>query len=244
MSYHHREIVEMVSFRIGQQNSKISVYDALGQDAQDVPSFVCHIGMSSKNVEANGQQVVLAKMVEMCPPLVVPVIDEEPDPESDRVDVVGSIELTAAESKQIATFVEEIEEELKSVPENLQYTVHPHFRDRTEPDSARRYSCVGFVQQAYEYADIDLVDIESLPNVELETILPAYPDRREVLLHRRARSFVGLKGDGPWPVLLPGYVFHAMNRSSLECRSTPYKAQAGDECFPRRDTEQPANADS
>lgn len=228
----------MGSFRIGQQKSKISVYDALGQDAQDVPSFVCHIGMSSKNVEVNGQQAVSAKMVEMCPPLVVPEVDEEPDPETDQVDVVGSVELTASESKQISVFVDEIAKELESVPDGLQYWVYPHFLDRINPDSSRRYSCVGFVQQAYEYAEIDLVDIESLPNVDLEKILPAYPDRRELLLHRRARARVGLEGDGPWPVLLPGYVFHAMNRSPLECRSTPYKPQAGDECFPRREKEQ------
>lgn len=234
----------MGSFRIGEQHSKINIYDALGQDAQDVPSFVCHIGMSNRNVEVNDQQVVLAKMVEMCPPLVVPAVEEEPDPESDRVDVVGSIGLSAAESKQIATFVEETAKELASIPENLQYTVLPHFRDRIDPDSARRYSCVGYVQQAYEYADIDLVDIDAIPAVELETIIRAYPSRRAHLELPRARSFVGLKGDGPWPVLLPGYVFHAMNRSPLESRSTPYKPQVGDECFPRRVTEQPANADS
>lgn len=234
----------MGSFRIAHRSSDIHVYDALGQDAEDVTSFVCHIGISNGSVEVKEQQVVLAKMVEMCPPLIVPRVGEQPDPEFDRVDVVGNIELTASESRQIAIFIEETVKELESIPKRQQYTVHPHFRDRTDPKSARRYSCAGYVQQAYEYADIDLVDMAAIPDVELKTILPAYPDNREELEHPRARAFVGLKGDGPWPVLLPGYIFHAMNRPPQECRSTPYKPQVGDECFPRRETEQPAKADS
>lgn len=100
------------------------------------------------------------------------------------------------------------------------------------------------MQQAYEYADIDLLDVAAMPDIELSTILPAYPDYREELEHPRARAFVGLRGAGPWPVLLPGYIFHAMNRPPHDCRKTPYKPQVGDECFPRRETEQPVDADS
>lgn len=227
----------MGSFRIADQSSNIRAYDAVGQDAKDVAWFVCHIGISNGYVAVKEQRIVLAKMVEMCPPLIVPRVGEQLDPEYDRVDVVGSVALTAAESKQMAIFIEETAKELESVPKRQQYTVHPHFRDRNDPDSARRFSCAGYVQQAYEYADIDLVDVAAIPDVELETILPAYPDYREELKHPRARAFVGLKGDGPWPVLLPGYIFHAMNRSPQDCRTTPYKPQAGDECFPRRETE-------
>jgi hypothetical protein len=234
----------MGSFRLGNHPQSIRIYDAIGQDAKDIASFVGHIGLSNSSIESQDKQIVLAKMVEMCPPLVVPKTEEEPDPDFDRVDVVGSVELSAAETKQISLFIDETSKELESVPPKLQYTVHPHFRERAETDSARRYSCVGYVQQAYEYADIDLVDIDAIPEVELETILPAYPDSREQLEHPRARAFVGLRGDGPWPVLLPGYVFHAMNRPPLECRTTPYKPQAGDEYFPRREAEQPVPAES
>lgn len=234
----------MGSSRIAYQSSDIRVHDALGQDAKDVTSFVCHIGISSGNVEVKNQQVVLAKMVEMCPPLIVPRVGEKPDPEYDCIDVVGNIELTASESKQIAIFIEETARELESIPKRQQYTVHPHFRDRTDPKSARRYSCAGYVQQAYEYADIDLIDLATIPDVGLETILPAYPDNQAELEQPRARAFVGLKGDGPWPVLLPGYIFHAMNRPPQDCRTTPYKPQVGDECFPRREAEQPVPVES
>ncbi len=233
----------MGSFRLGRKPQSIRVFDTLGQDALNVDSFVCHIGLSIGNIECQEKQEVLAKMVEMCPPLIVPHANEKPDPELDRVDVVGSIELTAAETKQIGVFIEETSKELESVPNKQQYTVQPHFRDRTGPDSARRYSCAGYVQKAYEYADIDLVNMAAIPDVELRTILPAYPDSREQLEHPRARAFVGLKGDGPWPVLLPGYIFHAMNRPPLDCRTTPYKPQVGDEYFPRRETAELANVD-
>lgn len=233
----------MASFRIGQQFSDIRVYDTLGQDAKDVESFVGHIGLATGTVEVNEQQVVLAKMVEMCPPLIVPKPDEATDSDWDRIDVVGSIELTAAESKQVAIFIEETAKELDSIPKRHQYNVHPHFLDRQGPDTVRRYSCAGYVQQAYEYADIDLVDITAIPDVGLETILPAYSDSREELEHPRARRFVGLKGDGPWPVLLPGDIFHSMNRAPQDCRTAPYKPKVGDEYFPRRESAELAIVD-
>ncbi len=235
----------MGAFRLGKQILDICVYDALGQDADDVATFVCHIGLAISALEVKDQKdqcVVLAKMVEMCPPLVVPQADDVPDPELDRVDVVGSIELTGAEVKQIAIFIEETAKELESIVPRQQYIVHPHFRDRTGVDTVRRYSCAGYVQQAYEYADIDLLDLTECPGVELQTILVAYPDSRKELENPRARAFVGLRGPGPWPVLLPGYIFHAMARDPQQYRQEPYKPKAGDECFPRRDSGEQANA--
>lgn len=225
----------MGSFRLDNEPRNVSIYDALGRDSPCVSAFVCHVGLAVDNHEIAEQTVLLARMIEMCPPLIVPQSNDQPEPESDRVDVVGSIELTAAECKQISVFIDETDTELASVSKVRQYTVHPHYLERRRPQSARRFSCVGYVQKAYEYADVDLVDISAIPLVDLRTILLAYPDSRTDLQNARLREFVGLEGDGPWPVLLPGYIFHAMNRSPNECRATPYKPRIGDEYFPSVD---------
>ena len=43
-----------------------------------------------------------------------------------------------------------------------------------------------------------------------------------------------IPGDGPWPVVLAGYVLNSLNRDEDEIRSAPYNATAGDEFFPPR----------
>lgn len=73
-----------------------------------------------------------------------------------------------------------------------------------------------------------MIDKEELPEVSRETLEAAYSEvfRSPDLLNR-----FGLQGDGPWRVVLAGYVLHALDRSSDEIRTEPYLAQSGDELF-------------
>ena len=223
----------MGAVRIGQQSSSIRAYDALGQDSDTVTEFICHIGMASAAaVEPVASQGVAVNWVEMGPPLLVPQGNKPVGSTAKPVDVVGTLELTASEHKQIEAFIDEVDAELQSIEKLRQYTVHPHFRDRDASNSARRFSCAGLVQKAYEYANIDLVDTAALPGVGLDTVLAAYPDMQSGLTNPRMRQRVGLDGDGPWPILLPGYLFHAMNRDPQVCRSTPHKPSSGEGFFP------------
>ena len=72
------------------------------------------------------------------------------------------------------------------------------------------------------------IDEETLPEVPRQTLEAAYPvfldnpDRRERL---------GLQGDGPWRVVLAGYLLHALDRTGDEIRAEPYVAKSGDEFF-------------
>ena len=70
-----------------------------------------------------------------------------------------------------------------------------------------------------------------VPDVSIETLKQAYGHHAEFLDDPEERAKFGLSGDGPWPVVLPGYIFHAMNRSAAEIRSQPYLPTAGDEYF-------------
>ena len=115
-----------------------------------------------------------------------------------------------------------------------QYVIHPPWQDHRDRNTGvvryRRYSCAGFVLDAYEQIGIPLLETEeqSLPEVTSEAVEAAYPKPFENpgLLPR-----FGLQGNGPWRVVLAGYVLHALDRSKADIREKPYPAQEGDEIF-------------
>jgi hypothetical protein len=109
-----------------------------------------------------------------------------------------------------------------------QYVALPAIEERRAGDTGGplylRCSCVGLV--LYAYRDVlELLDDTQCPLVPLEMIRRIWPHIDLV-----DRAELGLGGQGPWAVALPGYVFHAMNR---EISSLPYEPAAGDERFPR-----------
>ena len=115
-----------------------------------------------------------------------------------------------------------------------QFTVHPPWQDvrdrHTNVRRYRRYSCAGFVLDAHRQVSLNLLKIDegSLPEVDQATLALGYPGLQ---MHESVRDSVGVPGDGPWKVVLPGYVVHALNRTSQEVRQGPYHARSGDERF-------------
>ena len=97
-------------------------------------------------------------------------------------------------------------------------------RDERQVPLYRRFSCVSFVIAAYlDGAGIDLIDTSSpeiLPEVGLETVARAYGQHLRRL--DRVRAQVGAPGAGPWHILLPGYVCHALDRPDESIRGNPY----------------------
>ena len=82
----------------------------------------------------------------------------------------------------------------------------------------------------HHQVNIELLNIDEgvLPDVDKQTIISAYPNVGRN--SERLRRF-GLEGDGPWRVVLAGYVLHALNRPTIQIRREPYQAQHGDEQF-------------
>jgi hypothetical protein len=87
----------------------------------------------------------------------------------------------------------------------------------------RQFSCGGFILACYrDGAAITLIEVPppvSWPKVSLDELVHAYGPE----VHERAtlRSRFGLVGDGPWPILLAGYVIHAFDRPDQELRTSP-----------------------
>jgi hypothetical protein len=227
--------------RVSISDGKIGVYGAVGVDSASSKWFIRHVGMSLEEADfANGKPLQL-RMVDMGPPLGTP---ESSSPEN--VDVVGTATLTSDDASIINTFICEQIDEYKSLKttRKKQYVVCPHFVKGDGLVSARRYSCAGFVFECYFDLGISLVDIDALPHVDESTLAMVYPLLPRILEDPEWRLDVGLAEDGPWPVLLPGYLFHSLNRGADRIRQAPYQPSPGDECFPRLESIDPSDANA
>ncbi len=217
----------MPAFDLAEQTATLSRFDVVGMHSETSSGFVQHVALlNSKDREVYCGDVV--RVVHMGPPL-----------EKDRqlgADVAGRIPLTNDQINSIKTWIAKVEDEYQAANAGTgrQYVINPHWKDICDKNTGvrryRRYSCAGFVLYAHLQVDISLLIIEKeeLPEVTRQTLEAAYPDvfRSPVLLNR-----FGLQGNGPWRVVLAGYVLHSLDRSSDEIRAKPYLAQAGDEHF-------------
>lgn len=233
----------MPAQRLTAQGSPISRSDVVAFDAEGVRYFLRHTALASHGHQSvtTGDNV---SVNHMGPPL-------ERDGQC-RVDASGTAELNDNELNAIELFIDEHDLERQAQMERQrsegdkfpEYIIHPH-TDYSPDGSFRRFSCTGYVVEAYgnDGAGIDLIDIAAVPEVDLRMIYRANPDLERLeanppLRKRmgiRSRQDLGLKGDGPWPVLLPGYVLHSLARNTDAIREEPYSPNAGDECFPHQE---------
>lgn len=214
-------------------NTPITVrrFDVAAQDSGDIPEFVRHIGLAQRHQQGVTRKNAALTLIHMGPPLSKHALALE-------IDATATAALTANETMQIRAFIDELQLEYAAQEARgfRQYVIHPH---ATEPDRQfpfRRFNCAGFVVEAYRDAGIELVQLDdgSLPRVSLETLKRAYPDQAKSLERKKLRATLGLDGDGPWPVLLAGYVINAMARLAPLIRNVPFVPSIGDEFFPPR----------
>jgi hypothetical protein len=89
----------------------------------------------------------------------------------------------------------------------------------------RKFSCAGFVQACFdESIQIRLiVPTDELPDVSRDVLLCVWEERYLSIARR-----YGLRGPGPWKVLLPSYLFHALSK---ERSGLPHKPPSPDPYF-------------
>lgn len=213
----------------------IRKYDVVGQDSAGTPGFVGHVGLAGEYRDLFGRSDDLP-LIHMRPPLEIGA-------SRCPIDCVGTVDLTPGEVRQIGLFIDEMESEYLAArlrgDRRRQYVIAPHVDSVAAPDGTviyHRFSCAGFVIECYREIDIHLLmtDADSLPAVSLETLVRQYPDLESLLQNPKVRDAYGIPGDGPWPVVLAGYVMNALNRTVEEIRRVPHTARAGDEYFPSR----------
>jgi len=160
------------------------------------------------------------------------------------VHLVGAVPLDLDDREGIEDWLEEVDKE--PPPDNpfKRYLARPHCDWHTAPETGRplyrRFSCAGFVLECYRSIRIDLVNTNErdLPDVNVDMLVKAYPEiAREKVLARRGltRADLGIAGDGPWRLVLAGYVFHALDEIAEEVpRSGAHTPEAATEAyFPR-----------
>jgi len=202
----------------------LSRYDVVGVRSKSIERFVIHVGLLDEDkcsVEAGGT----VSAVHMRPPLK--------QGETIEVDVAGHVPMTNDEKKKITAWIEKIADEYP-ISAARQYVIRPPWKDEYDSNTGvrryRRYSCAGFVLDSHRQVNIELIqiDADALPNVEQATIICAYPNAEQ---HPMRLAKYGLEGNGPWKVVLPGYVLHTLNRPTDQIRQEPYLAKEGDEQF-------------
>ena len=220
----------MPAQRLTDKPVPVAKFDVLGEDSTSLPQFVCHVGLAIETHQqlCVGDQAAIRHMGPL------------ENPGSLQAHSVGSASLTVDEANQIQLYLDEIECEYAAAPQRpslrQQYVVHPHVKPWTAKDGTvlwLRFSCVGLVIESYREADIVLVTEEGLESVGPDLLDAAYPRLAPIQkLSPSVRTSLGIPGDGPWTVMLPGYVLHAQDRNEEDIRRTPYKPKGGDARFP------------
>lgn len=219
----------MPAIRVGSRRIDVTLHDAIGEDGSD-QRFVVHLALASEAVYG------------VLPQQEVRVHHVAPPAEGTMaVDVVGSAGLTHDDAKAIEDFLNRhlLEVQAEAMRDRFsRYVLCPHvapvFGDDGEVIYVR-FNCAGFVVEAYKEAGIQLVDTDALPRIERDRLAIAYSVVRSPRFEKLNRQYGwGLDDrEDRWPVLMPGYVLHAFDRTCEEIRSTPYRPQLGDEVFPR-----------
>lgn len=218
----------MPAQRLGNQPTSVFKHDVVAMDSAVEAKFIAHVGLADEERDNVVSRDTIT-LVHMGPPL-------ERSEGKNPIQACGSADLKVGESRQIGVFVDEhlSEYEAEKIRTERQYIIMPHCHEPDADCSVRRFNCAGFVIESYRYADIDLVatSTDSLPTVSLEMLCRAYPDVAQLLHNSGFREKFGLEGNGPWPVVLAGYILNALNRSAEDIRVEPYLPEAGDEYFP------------
>lgn len=182
-------------------------------------NFVIHVGLSSEMQNANyGDEI---SWTHMAPPFQQNGICE--------VNIIAWIDLSDEDRDTITDFVALYKEEIEKVRWKTQYIIFPCQSPASPDRSYRQFSCVGFVLEVYKMIGLTLLDETFVPERTLEYLCKYYqvPNMR----NPEYRAKFGLHGDGPWPVVLPGYVLNSFNRSDKEIREKPFRPGESDAYF-------------
>jgi hypothetical protein len=227
----------MPSFSIKELHVELKVFEVLGADGPEA-GFIKHTALA-----ANGgvQSAHAVNVVDMGPPLHGPA-----HMHTMHATVVGRAELTDDEVQKIKVFVDQHSGEhqaFNSLRDALRYApqiycIYPHADPLREDDGRyvrMRFSCAGFVVEAYRFARIELIDLANLPKIDMGVIDATYPMLSPILRNGTiTANSLGLGGDGPWPVLLCGYLFHALDRNADAIRAGPATPLPEHRYFPSR----------
>lgn len=220
----------MPATRLANPAVDLAKYDVVGKD--DPTPFIRHLGLAA----LSGAQTRSAVVVyDMGPPLQ--------SSGNIQADVHGTVGLDDNEARKLKSFIDRHQgeheaQQLRSAAARLRgYCIYPHSRPESDDDGTDvyiRFSCAGFVIEAYGFAGIVLIDLTRIPPVSREAIEQAYPVEMRCLARfdEKTREDLGLAQYFPLPIVFCGYIIHALNRTPSEIRAGHYQAVVGNNLFP------------
>lgn len=168
--------------------------------------FIFHVGVlaSSATVSAGSS---------------VKVIGQEP-PITDHntsCDAVAWFELSDDQLESGNHWIEAISPESRRNQQSRfeSYQAYPAIEEPVDPVTGasikRKFSCIGFVICLYKeglQAPIPLAsDYENFPRISLQEVCLVWEAAKRPIF----RKIANLLDEGPWPLVLPAYAFHAMD---------------------------------
>ena len=209
------------------QSVALPTFSIVGQ-YQLGSTFVRHVALAREAGAVKRSQSV--SVWQMKPPLVVGPLSQRANQNADSLDdldLVGFIVLSSDEIDGIHTWLADVDTDRRPSDRFQHYCACPHFFwkcDEAGMPLYRRFSCAGLVVECYLSVDILLVSFNGLPHVDVEVLVQVYGERFTDQRFRE-RMQIGLDGSGPWPVLLPGYLFHSVKRPDSVIRTAPYSPE-------------------
>lgn len=206
-------------------NGEGSPFDLLAFNNSDASYFIRHIGLRGPEDETDSAKSP-PSMYHMSPPIMLEEIEDlEPDHSF-------FADLEISHIRKLETFIASHKLQVDAAKRRPrggtdwdEYIVLPHWqRSGDDGPTFRRYSCAGFVFEAYKWAEITLVKADELPDVDYHIVSPIYLRGKSKESTKRIRSEYGLSGEGPWKILLPGYIVHSFLRDSPSIISGPLMA--------------------
>lgn len=223
----------MPARRLSDQPSQLDPYDVLGQTDGSTDLMLHALLCNESTPRADVSKTTTVNCMHMGPPL---------GRRTDCGDAVGSAGLAEGHRRKIKTFVDDRRQERKAAKKRLQaagrgdalrfeYCIHPAATKPSGEFPLWRFSCVGFVLEAYRAARIRLLG-SPRPSVSVSKLKQLYPDSADELDDPSVCDRMGIGEGESWSVALVGYLLNSLARDTDEIHRTPYVPRVGDEYFP------------
>lgn len=225
----------MPARRLSDQPTRLAPYDILGRTDGSTDLMVHALLCNELHSRTDVTQTSAINCVHMGPPL---------GRCAGVCEAVGSAGLGEGRRRKVKDFVNNRFQERKAArkrwqtagqPKTLrmEYRIYPAATKPSPEFSLWRFSCTGFVLEAYRTARIRLLG-EPLPQISLVQLKTYYPEVADKLDDFGFRKRMGIGEGDRWPVSLVGYLLNSLAREVDEIHKTPYVPQSGDEYFPPR----------
>ena len=205
-----------------------SAFELIGEFGS-VGSSISHVGLTAEPCIVRKDDPVPA--IQMGPPLAL-----SPPAMINNPSVLAWLPLSREEEEGLSAWLSD----MSTRQQSCHYVALPSEERIFDPTSNRvtgwSFSCAGFVNAAYrDGASVQLLmNEEDLPDLSFESIQEIWSHlyeqvgQNEIKFRKLMRRY-GICGPGPWKILAPGFLVHALNagRGAL-----PYSPIGSDINFP------------